>query len=315
MDPLDQAAACIREGKVVAFPTETVYGLGANALDPMAAARIFELKERPAFDPLIVHIADLSQLQLLTPSKDPRLTRLAEAFWPGPLTVVVPKTERVPDLVTSGLPTVGVRMPDHPMAQELIRRSGCPIAAPSANKFGRISPTAAQHVTRHMPEVDFVLDGGETRVGIESTIIALRPDGYVILRPGAITREDLNRILPESASPVAAGSPEAPGMLASHYSPAKPFHLFTPTLLQRLDPSKCGFISYRGNAPQGFARVLTLAPDGDLKAYAAGIFGAMHQLEASGVECLVAEPVPEQGIGIAIMDRLRKAAHEHGLPG
>lgn len=310
MEPMDIAAGLIRAGKVVAFPTETVYGLGANALDPMAAARIFELKERPAFDPLIVHIADLEQLPLLTPTKDPRLFALAEAFWPGPLTLVVPKAEGVPDIVTSGLPTVGIRMPDHPMALELIRQSGCPIAAPSANKFGRVSPTAAEHVRRHLPEVDLVLDGGSTRVGIESTIVALRPDGYVLLRPGAITREDLNRILPESAEVPVAGGTEAPGMLASHYSPAKPFLINAPGLLAKINPETCGYIGFSTGPAVAFGKELILSPGGDLREYATRIFGAMHQMEASDVQCIVAEPVPQKGIGIAIMDRLLKAAHE-----
>ncbi|MGB5653874.1 MAG: L-threonylcarbamoyladenylate synthase, partial [Robiginitalea sp.] len=191
MTALETAAKIITQGGVVAFPTETVYGLGANALDPMAVARIFELKERPSFDPLIVHIADLEQLQVLTTSEDPRIGKLAEAFWPGPLTLVLPKTAQVPDIVTSGLPTVGIRMPDHPMALGLIRTCGCPLAAPSANKFGRLSPTRAAHVTRHLPEADYILDGGTTRVGLESTIVRLESDGFLILRPGGITREDL----------------------------------------------------------------------------------------------------------------------------
>lgn len=312
---LDQAAEVIRRGGVVALPTETVYGLGANALDPMATARIFEIKQRPSFDPLIVHIADMDQLYDLTPSRDPRIAQLAEAFWPGPLTLVLPKLEKVPDIVTSGLPTVGVRMPDHRMALELIRRAGCPIAAPSANKFGKISPTEAWHVKKHLPEVDCIVDGGKTRVGIESTIISLKPDGFQILRPGAVTREALMQVIPESSRAPVTGSPEAPGMLASHYSPSKPFYLFTPALLGQIDPSRMGYISFRGEVPGHFREVLTLSPDGDLKGYATRIFGAMHYFEDADVAGIVAEPVPEEGIGIAVMDRLRKAAHDWAAPG
>ncbi len=311
MTELERAADIIRRGGVVAFPTETVYGLGANALDPMAVARIFELKERPSFDPLIVHIADMDQLGTLTPSEDPRIQDLANAFWPGPLTLVLPKKEVVPDIVTSGLPTVGVRMPGHPLALELIRAAGCPIAAPSANKFGRVSPTEAWHVKKHLPEVDYVLDGGKTTVGIESTIVQFQPDGFQILRPGAITREDLKRVLPESGQKLSASGPQAPGMLESHYSPSKPFYLYTPDLLARIDPSRAGYIRFVREAPEGFAQVLSLSPTGDMREYATRIFAAMHELEAAEVEVIVAEPIAEEGIGIAIMDRLRKAAHDY----
>ena len=310
MSELEKAAEIIRNGGVVAFPTETVYGLGADARNPMAVARIFELKERPYFDPLIVHIADLAQLKELTSLRDPRVYELAEAFWPGPLTMVLPKSDLVPDIVTSGLPTVGVRMPDHPMALELIRKAGCPLAAPSANKFGKVSPTEPWHVSKHLPDVDMILDGGKTRVGIESTVIALRPDGFQLLRPGAVTRDDLDRILPESFDIPMMADPEAPGMLASHYSPSKPFFLYSPDLLSSIDPSESGYIGFRGEAPASFKEVKILSEEGDLKEYATRIFGAMHEMEASDVQTIVVEPVPEKGIGVAIMDRLRKAAHD-----
>jgi len=309
MTALETAAKIITEGGVVAFPTETVYGLGANALDPMAVARIFEVKERPSFDPLIVHIADLEQLKVLTTSEDPRIGKLAEAFWPGPLTLILPKADEVPDIVTSGLPTVGIRMPDHSMALGLIRESGCPLAAPSANKFGRLSPTRAAHVERHLPEVDYILDGGTTRVGLESTIVRLESDGFLILRPGGITREDLVAVLPESAKTVESGGPEAPGMLDSHYSPSKPFYLYRPEILGRIEPSKAGFISFQGEMPATFLQMRILSPKGDLKEYATKIFSALHELQESEVDVILAEPIPETGIGIAIMDRLRKAAH------
>ncbi len=311
MDAIDQAAALIREGKLVAFPTETVYGLGADALDPLAVARIFEAKERPSFDPLIVHIARLEQLHELTLSRDPRIGLLADAFWPGPLTLVLPKQARVPDLVTSGLPTVGIRMPDHPIARELILRSGRPIAAPSANKFGHLSPTRAEHVIRNLPEADLVLDGGATQVGIESTIVALADDGFQILRPGVITREDLMKILPESAQAPGSGAVQAPGMLASHYSPRKPLYLVEPGQTPGIDTSVCGYIGFRRPPAQPYQEVMLLAPEGDLREYAAGIFGALHHMEASAVEAIVAETVPEQGLGVAIMDRLRKAAYDY----
>jgi L-threonylcarbamoyladenylate synthase len=309
MTALETAAEIIRKGGVVAFPTETVYGLGANALDPMAVARIFEIKERPAFDPLIVHIADIGQLKLLSTSEDPRIGALANAFWPGPLTLVLPKTDIVPDIVTSGLPTVGIRMPDHPVARALILESGCPLAAPSANKFGRLSPTEAKHVERNLPGVDYILEGGMARVGLESTIIRLEADGFQILRPGGITREQLLEVLPESGRALREGSPEAPGMLPAHYSPSKPFYLYGPGILERIPAARTGFIGFRGAHPAAFRESRTLSPTGDLREYATRIFAAMHELEASGVDYIIAEPVPEEGIGIAIMDRLRKAAH------
>lgn len=310
MSELEKAAEIIQNGGVVAFPTETVYGLGANVKNPMAVARIFELKERPLFDPLIVHIADMGQLKELISLRDPRIYDLAQAFWPGPLTMVLPKSDLVPDIVTAGLPTVGIRMPDHPMALELIRKAGCPLAAPSANKFGKVSPTEPWHVRKHLPDVDMILDGGKTRVGIESTVIALRPDGFQLLRPGAVTREDLDKILPESFDIPMMADPEAPGMLASHYSPSKPFFLYSPELLSSIDPSESGFIGFQGEVPASFKEVLILSPEGDLKQYATRIFGAMHQMEATDVNTIVVEPVPKKGIGVAIMDRLLKAAHD-----
>jgi L-threonylcarbamoyladenylate synthase len=190
------AARYIREGKLVAFPTETVYGLGANAFNPLAVAKIFELKERPSFDPLIIHIADIHQLEKLVLFTDERVYQLAEKFWPGPLTMVLPKSKNVPDIVTSGLSTVGIRMPGNGIALELIRKSECPIAAPSANKFGRISPTKAAHVLKQLPNVDYIIDGGKTSVGVESTIIELTEKGFYILRNGTITQEEMETIIP-----------------------------------------------------------------------------------------------------------------------
>ena len=197
---IDHAASIIANGGVVAFPTETVYGLGANALNPNAVAKVFALKERPSFDPLIVHIASAESINLLSSSNDPRVFQLAERFWPGPLTIVVPKSTVVPGIVTSDLDTVGIRMPNHPIALELIKKSGCVIAAPSANKFGRVSPTRAEHVLKQLPEVDYILDGGRTTVGIESTVITLDEEGFIILRHGAITHSHLAQVLKPSGA-------------------------------------------------------------------------------------------------------------------
>ena len=193
---IQTAAGIINNGGLVAFPTETVYGLGANALNPIAVAKIFALKERPSFDPLIVHIASFDDIKLLTNQPTDLVLKLANKFWPGPLTIVLQKSSIVPDIVTSGLPTVGIRMPDNEIALNLIRTSKCPIAAPSANKFGNLSPVSASHVKKQLPGVDFILDGGRTEIGIESTIVSIVGNTCTLLRPGKITLDDINDALP-----------------------------------------------------------------------------------------------------------------------
>jgi L-threonylcarbamoyladenylate synthase len=306
---IEIAAQLIKDGKVVAFPTETVYGLGADALNPIAVAKIFELKERPSFDPLIVHISDLGQLKRLSINEDRRLYDLAEKFWPGPLTIVLPKHQSVPDIVTSGLPTVGIRMPANKVALELIRLSGCPIAAPSANKFGRISPTSAAHVKKQLSEADLILDAGKTSVGIESTIIRLTEFGFKILRNGIITKEELEEVIPFDSSEDEGGL-AAPGMLKSHYSPNKKF-LIARTSNLNIDKSKAGLMSFTGELNEGFLKIISLSESKSLRDYAVNMFEAMHAFEDDdSIEVIIAEPVEEKGIGIAIMDRLRKAEHD-----
>ncbi len=306
------AAKHIQEGKLVAFPTETVYGLGANALDANAVARIFELKERPSFDPLIVHIARLEDIEQLTSTHDERVYQLAELFWPGPLTMILPKSSIVPDIVTSGLETVGIRMPGHPIAQELIRLAGCPIAAPSANKFGQLSPTKAHHVQKQLPDVDYLLDGGQSDVGIESTIIRLNNKGFEILRHGIITKEEIEKVLPYHAlSEEEQNNIVSPGMLKSHYSPGKPIYIQSEKTIQHTDRSKAGILSFCGSDITGYQQVEILSPEKDLKTAAVNLFAAIHRLEDSDVSYIIAEQVPETGIGIAIMDKLRKAAYRY----
>ena len=306
LNSIDVAAKYIREGKLVAFPTETVYGLGANALDPMAVAKIFELKERPSFDPLIVHIASIHQLQDLVLNTDERVHKLAEKFWPGPLTMVLPKSNIVPDIVTSGLPTVGIRMPSNEIALDLIRISDCPIAAPSANKFGRISPTTAAHVRKQIPNVDYIIEGGKTTVGIESTIIKLTDKGFQILRNGIITQEELETVVPFDGDSIIEKL-SAPGMLKSHYSPRKKLLIADSSSLD-LDKSKAGLISFSGEVENGFCKVIRVSDRKDLKDYAVNMFEAMHSFEDDNeIELIIAEPVCEEGVGRAIMDRLRKA--------
>ncbi len=308
---IDQAALVIKAGGLVAFPTETVYGLGADALNPTAVAKIFEAKERPSFDPLIVHISDLSDLHVLFEEVTDDLLRLAARFWPGPLTIVMAKHSNVPDIITSGLVTVGVRMPNHPIALELISMAQTPIAAPSANKFGMLSPTEAQHVRKQLPLVDCVLDGGRTNIGVESTVIALNKDGFELLRPGAITAQEIETIVPQSLSKGDLHQLKSPGLLASHYSPRKPTYIIGETPISS-DTSKAGLIAFK-QAPEGscYRQIEVLSSAGDLREAAVNLFSALHHLEDSDVDFIVVEPVVEQGVGIAIMDRLRKAAYQY----
>ena len=305
----EKAAEYIRKGNLVAFPTETVYGLGANALDPLAVLKIFELKERPAFDPLIVHIASIENASQLADTTNDKFYQLAEKFWPGPLTIVLPKKKIIPDIVTSGLTTVGIRMPDHKIALELIKQSGCPIAAPSANKFGRISPTSAEHVKKYFPEIDYIIDGGKTHVGIESTVINLYKNNFEILRPGVITSEEIETVV--SLRTINKKQKiSAPGMMKSHYSPSKPTYILNESLLKKMDLRNAGLLSFTKKYDEEFNKVITLSEHMDLKEYAINLFNAMHEMEEADVDFIVAEPVPEKGIGIAIMDRLKKASYK-----
>ncbi|MBK7094467.1 MAG: threonylcarbamoyl-AMP synthase [Saprospiraceae bacterium] len=305
------AAEIIKQGGLVAFPTETVYGLGANALNPLAVARIFTSKERPSFDPLIVHIASIADLEILAEKLDDRVYILADKFWPGPLTIVLPKSKIVPDIVTSGLNTVGIRMPDNRIALELIKHAGCPIAAPSANKFGRISPTKAQHVKKQLPDIDCILDGGSTTIGIESTVITLHSDGFVILRQGKITKEDLEKVLPYSKQDIDQNEiMSSPGNIKSHYSPNKPLYILGDNL-EGLDTKNAAFLSFGTIPDREFKIIEFLSENGNLDEAAIKLFEKLHILEDSDVEFIIAEPVPEKGIGIAIMDRLQKAAHKY----
>lgn len=310
-EEIDFAAQIIRNGGLVAFPTETVYGLGADGLNPVAVAKIFEVKERPSFDPLIIHIADTDYIKKLTVNTDDRVYTLADKFWPGPLTIVLPKSNIVPDIVTSGLDTVGIRMPDNPIALELIKTSGCPIAAPSANKFGRISPTRAQHVKKQLDGVDYILDGGATSVGIESTVITLHDDGFVILRQGMITRDDIEKVMPYSKkSTTHKEKLSSPGIIKSHYSPEKPLYILGEN--DKIpNTENAAFLSFGSRATGNFKRTEFLTENRDLKEAAVNLFEKLHSLEESDVEFIVAEPVPETGIGVAIMDRLRKAAYKY----
>jgi L-threonylcarbamoyladenylate synthase len=310
---IQQAAAIIQQGGLIGVPTETVYGLAANALDPQAVLRIFTAKGRPAFDPLIVHVAHLEQAaQVATLSQRARL--LAQRCWPGPLTLVLPRLSMVPDVVTSGLETVAVRCPDHPLALALITAAGVPLAAPSANRFGRISPTTAAHVREQFgPEVAMVIDGGSCRVGIESTVLV--PDPFpMILRPGGYTREALEQILGETihladhSTKAAALPAQAPGLLPSHYAPLKTLHI-KPAGTAWPHDSLAGFLAWTGaDLPAGHPCSEILSVTGDLAEAATNLFAALRRLDACPAQYLIAEYVPAQGLGLGINDRLQRAA-------
>jgi L-threonylcarbamoyladenylate synthase len=307
---LADAAAVLQRGGLVAFPTETVYGLGADAFAPRAVARIFEVKARPSFDPLIVHLAEAASLDWVAVSDDPRATELAARFWPGPLTLVLKRRPEIPDIVTSGLDTVGVRVPAHPAARALIAAAGTPLAAPSANPFGYVSPTTAGHVAELLGDkVDLVLDGGPCRVGLESTILSLAGDP-VILRPGGLPRETLEEALGIEL-PVAGSSdrPLAPGQLQRHYATRTPLVILEGRAEQAPHGrGRVGLLAQRPTRVSGYAAVEVLAPDEAIETAAARLFAALRRLDAMGLERILAEPCEETGLGHAIMDRLRRAA-------
>jgi L-threonylcarbamoyladenylate synthase len=307
---LADAAAVLQRGGLVAFPTETVYGLGADAFDARAVARVFEVKARPSFDPLIVHLAEAASLDWVAVADDARIEALAARFWPGPLTLVLRRRPELPDIVTAGLDTVGVRVPAHPAARALIAAAGTPLAAPSANPFGYVSPTTAAHVAELLGDaVELVLDGGPCRVGLESTILSLAGDP-VILRPGGLPREALEDALGTRLA-VAAPSdrPLAPGQLQRHYATRTPLAILdqkakaAPT-----GPERVGLLAQGPTHAPGFAAVEVLAPDGAVETAAARLFAALRRLDAMGLDRILAEPCAETGLGHAIMDRLRRAA-------
>lgn len=309
------AARLLREGKLVSFATETVYGLGANALDVHAVARVFAVKNRPYFDPLIVHIADRSWLARIVNEWPETADRLAARFWPGPLTLVLPKTDLIPDLVTSGLPSVAVRMPAHPLALELLRLADVPIAAPSANLFGQLSPTRAEHVAERLgDQIDYLLDGGPCTVGVESTVLLLEPGRAVLLRPGGVTLEEIESVIGPVALPARVttsdqAAAQSPGMLPQHYAPRTPL-VVVEDLSQVPAPERCGLLTLQLPSDAGrFAVVETLSANGDLTEAAANFFAALRRLDAACVEQIVATPFPNRGLGRALNDRLSRAAH------
>lgn len=295
-DALRRAAAIIRRGGLVAFPTETVYGLGANALNADAVKRIYEVKERPFASPLIVHASDTEMARSIAVEWPALADVLARQFWPGPLTIVIRKATVIPDLVTAGLPSVGVRVPSNQIAIELIRQSAVPIAAPSANRFTQISPTSAEHVQNSLGDrIDMILDGGPCQVGIESTVVGLRSGGPIILRPGMISQSELERATQthwerEVDLPRLKDVFEAPGQHPLHYAPKTPFYVLEPG----------------AEPPAGRGRILGMPPEREK--FAAALYAEMHTADAAGLDWIAIEAPPETPEWAGIRDRLRRAS-------
>ena len=309
-DAIAAAAELVRSGEVVAFPTETVYGLGADATNAEAVARIFAIKARPSFDPLIVHIDGLDRLSAVA-SDVPRAARaLAERFWPGPLTVVLPKTATIPPIVTAGLPSVAVRVPDHAVARALLYAAATPIAAPSANPFGYVSPTTAAHVEAQLGELSLILDGGPCRVGVESTIVSFVGPVPTLLRPGGIGVEDIERCIGAVRIGGDTDQPIAPGQLPRHYAPRLPIAIVD-SVGEIPAAARTGaalLLPMPAAGTDGFAHVETLSADGAPTAVAANLFAALRRLDGGAYARVYAVAVPEVGLGRAIMDRLRRAS-------
>jgi L-threonylcarbamoyladenylate synthase len=310
---VERAVTILREGGLVAFPTETVYGLGADALNGRAVASIFEVKRRPRFDPLIIHVSRREWVKAYTRNVPPHAEKLMDRFWPGPLTIILEKQALIPDIVTSGLATVAVRMPSHPVALDLIARLGKPVAAPSANPFGYVSPTKAAHVARMFAgKLPVVLDGGSSMFGLESTIVSVRDDRVMLHRHGAVSLEELVEVVGEVHEKSGDGVIDSPGQLPYHYAPHKPLKIVrTPDEITTPDSS---FLAFRTPCVKPVSRhVRTLSPGGDLREAAAHFFSFLIELDREDIDIIFAEQIPEAGLGKAMMERLKKAARKNPL--
>lgn len=308
-DSIVAAAKLLQDGKLVAFPTETVYGLGADATNERAVAAIFAAKGRPHFNPLISHVLDAEEARRFVRWSD-TAERLAAKFWPGALTLVLPRCagSTIALLATAGLDTVAIRAPSHPVAQALIRAAGLPIAGPSANRSGTISPTRAEHVAESLGErVPLIVDGGPCLVGVESTVLDLSSDAPVLLRPGGVSREAIEAVIGHvalsDALPTGDAARKSPGQLASHYAPARPVRLGATSVA-----ADEGLLAFGPNVPSGAMLMFNLSPSGDLTEAAANLFAMMRSLDRPGIGRIAVMTVPETGLGLAINDRLRRAA-------
>lgn len=311
---LNRAQALLEAGELVGIPTETVYGLAGNGFDEQAVSRIFAAKERPKFDPLILHTDSIEKIEQWVGKLSPQARKLAERFWPGPLTLVVPGTSHIPDLVTSGLPSVAFRIPAHPLTHELLSRLDFPLAAPSANPFGYVSPTSPAHVVRQLGEkVPYILDGGTAGIGIESTIVALRsPDELRVLRLGGLSLEAIQEVVGRlEVQTHSSSNPAAPGMLKSHYAPRKKLYLGDPDeLLSEHAGKSVALLLFQDRAlpATAFRFKYVLSPSGDFTEAARNLFAFLRELDSLPVELILAERLPEQSLGRAINDRLSRAS-------
>lgn len=308
---LTYAKTLLSQGELVAIPTETVYGLAANALQPYAVLKIFQVKNRPQFDPLIVHVASLSQAYELVETIPSAAEKLMHQFWPGPITLVLKKKALIPDLVTAGLDTVGIRCPDHPLTRQLLATLEFPLAAPSANPFGYISPTQPEHVNQQLGnKIKYILDGGPSRVGLESTIVGFE-QGPVIYRLGGLTQEEIEQVIgPVRVELNTSSNPVAPGQLKSHYAPRKKLVVKKVEDMGSL-PARTGVLVFQQYLESiDPSRQVMLSATGNLAEAAKNLFAALRTLDAMDIDTILAEPVPEVDLGRAINDRLRRAAAE-----
>lgn len=310
---LQTAIALLEKGELVAIPTETVYGLAGNALSSAAVAKIFDVKQRPTFDPLIVHVPDLAAAERYVREIPEPAKKLAEQFWPGPLTLLLKKRSIIPDLVTAGLDTAGIRCPNHAITRSLLASLSFPLAAPSANPFGYVSPTQAGHVNEQLGgRIPYILDGGSCSVGIESTIVGFENSEPVVYRLGGITIAQIEQVVgPVRVTVNSSSNPKAPGQLKSHYAPRKKvIHSRLSDVIGQLTPAETGIITLGiVNLARPFAHHIVLSPSGTLDEAAQNIFAALRQMDKIDVvKVIVAEPMPNEGLGIAINDRLNRAA-------
>ncbi len=312
---IQQAKQLLEKGELVAIPTETVYGLAGNALDPSAVAKIFLVKDRPSFDPLIVHVSSLKAAHSFVAEIPRQAEQLVRRFWPGPLTLLLAKKEIIPDLVTAGLDRVGIRCPDHPLTQALLEQITFPLAAPSANPFGYVSPTSAQHVQDQLGEkISYILDGGRCRIGIESTIVGWEDQQPVIYRLGGVSLEQIESVIGKvNVRAHSTSQPQAPGQLKSHYAPRKKFLLGDIQELAKKYPvDRCGILFFQNNVTGISSDFhLILSSSGDLNEAARNLFFMLRQFDNMNIDIVLAEEVPNVGLGRAINDRLRRAASDN----
>ena len=308
---IEKAVKLLKKGDVVAFPTETVYGLGADALNPYAVAKIFEVKKRPKFDPLIVHIGDIEWINTISDNVPPDAKKLIERFWPGPLTLILKKKNIIPDIITAGLSTVAIRMPSHPVALQLIRDFGNPIAAPSANPFGYMSPTSAKHVAMMLgEEIPLILDGGSSDYGIESTIVSFHEGKTYLHRHGAVSLEELFLTTAFVYEKEKGGACESPGELPYHYAPLKPLKLINS--IDEIQDAKSSFLAFKKPSKVPISKYIkVLSNYGDMREAAANFFSYLIELDREDVDIIYAENMPETGLGKAMMERLVKASKKY----